>query len=54
VDSTLDPSIVENWLNELSSCDEMNEADDESDNEEIYTTQKSDHESESEQDISEN
>eukprot|EP00102_Acyrthosiphon_pisum_P010084 XP_008178239.1 PREDICTED: piggyBac transposable element-derived protein 4-like [Acyrthosiphon pisum] len=54
VDSTLDPSIVENWLNELSSCDEMSEADDESDNEEIDTTQKSDHESESEQDISEN
>lgn len=46
--------LLNNWFNELSSCDEMSEADDESDNEEIDTTQNSDHESESEQDISEN
>lgn len=54
VDATIDPSIVEHWLDKLSSCNEMSEADDKSDNEEIDTTQKSDHESESEQDISEN
>lgn len=53
MESTLDPNTVENWLNELSSCDEMSEAGDESENEENYTD-KSDHDSESEQDISEN
>lgn len=53
LDLTLDPTIVENWLNGLSSCDEMSEANDVSDNEE-NDTEKSDHESDSEQDISEN
>lgn len=52
VKSTFDPSIIENWFNKLSS-DEMNEVGDESEDEGNFT-EKSDHDTESEQDILEN